>query len=600
MNTTKTSPAPTWDLEPIFAGGSSSTELAAHRAQSKKELAAAGEALDKLPPELTDATRQSWTDFILTLQTLIQRLTRAGSYTHCLVSQDVSDTEAQRIEADIDADYAAWGNLRTGLEALAAKQTDGEWEKLVTSPELQGIRFSLDEMRRIARMKLPVEQESLVNELAVDGYHGWNRMYEKMSGDLRTDFVNEKGETETISFGQLSNKMSSPKREIRQQAYEKIHEMWEPVGDLAAMALNSQAGFRLALYKRRGWDPLQEPRLLCRVSQETLDAMWRAVARNTSRMKPYLEAKKRMLNIDRFMWYDQTAPIGEGKLDFAFGDAVDFIIENLKGFSGEMAEFSRMAIDKRWVEAEDRPGKRAGGYCTSFGEVRESRIFMTFSNNYRSLHTLAHELGHAWHNWCMRELDYFVSRYPLNLAETASTFNEFMVDDAAFEQTDDQPTRLMLADQKLSAAFVYMCNIYCRYLFDKTFYAERQSGTVGKERLSEIMLAAQQEAFGDLLDPDGFDPLFWATKLHFFLTAQPFYNFPYTFGYLFANGVYARAKEEGPAFAEAYKGLLRDTGRMQSEEVAQKHMGVDLTGEDFWQSALDRVLADVDKFVALV
>ena len=600
MNAQNTTSAPTWDLEPLFSGGSSSPEFADFRKQINKDLTTAQADLDKLPQELNESTRGAWAAFILKVQGIIEHLHRAHSFAHCLVSQDVNDSEAQRIEADIEADGAVYDNLLTALEALAAKQSDEQWETLFVGEEMKTIRFFLDERRRIAREKLPVELESLVNDLAVDGYHAWNRLYEKMSGDLRAEFVGKDGESKKLSFGQISNKMSHPDRAVRRQAYEKMNDMWHPATELAAMTLNSQAGFRLALYKRRGWDSvLKEPLINCRIQQETLDAMWRVIGKSVNRLKPFLEAKKRLLGIDRFMWYDQTAPLGGSKQKFPFYDSVKFIADNLRSFSPEMAEFSQRAIDQRWVEAEDRPGKRAGGYCTGFGDIRESRIFMTYSESYNGLRILAHELGHAWHSWTMRDLPYYGSRYALNVAEAASTFNELLVADAALEQAQDDDTRLMLLDQKLTNAFVFMCNIHARYMFDCTFYEQRKAGTVGADQLSALMLDAQKKAYGDLLDPDGFHELFWATKLHFFLTAAPFYNFPYTFGYLFSNGIYARARAEGPAFAEDYKNLLRDTGRMKTEELASKHLGVDLSKDDFWQSALDRILADVDKFVAL-
>jgi len=600
MNTPNTTSAPTWDLGRFFPGGSSSPEFADFRRLIKQDLAAARKDLQKLPSELNSSTREPWASFILKLQAIMEHLHRAHSFIHCLVSADVNDNDAQRIEADLAADGAAYDNLLTALEARAAKQSDEQWETLFATDDMKSIRFFLDERRRIAREKLPVELESLVNELAVDGYHAWNRLYEKLAGDLRADFTGPDGKTKDLSLGQISNMMSHPDRAIRRQAYDKMNETWQPAVELAAMTLNSQAGFRVALYKRRGWDSaLKEPLLNYRLRQDSLEAMWRVVAKNTPRLKPFIDAKKRLLGIDRFEWYDQTAPVGGSKQKFPFYDAVEFIVENLRPFSPEMAEFSQMAIDKRWVEAEDRPGKRAGGYCTGSVDIRESRIFMTYSENYNGLRTLAHELGHAWHSWTMRKLSYYGSRYSLTVGEAASTFNELLVTDAALAQAADNDTRLMLLDQKLTNAFVFMCNIYARYLFDCAFYEARKSGTVSSSRLSEIMLEAQKKAFGDLLDPVGFHDLFWATKLHFFLTDAPFYNFPYTFGYLFSNGIYARAQAEGHAFAEDYKNLLRDTGRMSAEDLAQKHLGVDLAHDDFWQSALDRILADVGKFAAL-
>jgi oligoendopeptidase F len=188
----------------------------------------------------------------------------------------------------------------------------------------------------------------------------------------------------------------------------------------------------------------------------------------------------------------------------------------------------------------------------------------------------------------------------MNLAETASIFNELRVTDAAFEISQDPDEKLMLLDQKLQWPLTYFANIYTRYLFDTRFYEERKGGIVGRERLSEMMVEAQKEAFMGLLDEEeGYHPLFWASKLHFFITGAPFYNFPYTFGFLFASGVYDRAMKEGPAFAKNYRALLADTGRMTTEDIARKHMDTDLTEVDFWRDAVARALADVDAFVKL-
>jgi len=328
--------------------------------------------------------------------------------------------------------------------------------------------------------------------------------------------------------------------------------------------------------------------------------MWNAVDKGRGKLIEYIDAKKKLLGIDKFCWYDQSAPVGKSERIFPYNKAADFIVEHINSFSVEMGNFTRMAIDKLWIEAEDRPGKAAGGWCTRLPLKNESRIFMTYSNTFGDLSTLAHELGHAYHGSVLKNEPAFAQRYSMNLAETASIFNELRVTDAAFSASDDQDEKLMLLDQKLQNTFGYFCNLHARYLFDSKFYEERKKGTVGKQRMTEIMLECQKEAFMGVLDEkEGYHPLFWASKLHFFLTGQPFYNFPYTFGYLFANGVYDRAVKTGPAFAKDYRKLLADTGKMTTEDVAQKHLGVDLTKEDFWADAVARAVAEVDEFVKL-
>jgi len=225
---------------------------------------------------------------------------------------------------------------------------------------------------------------------------------------------------------------------------------------------------------------------------------------------------------------------------------------------------------------------------------------MTYAGTYENLLTLAHELGHAYHGYVLREKPFFITDYPMNLAETASTFAELLVTDAALEKATDRDEKLMLLDQKLQGAFTMFCDIHSRYLFDKMFHAERNEGTLSPDRLCEMMLEAQKKAFGGLLDKSGYHPYFWRSKLHFYLTGAPFYNFPYTFGFLFSGGVYDRARTEGSSFADKYAALLADTGCMTTEEVATKHLEVNLSQESFWKSAVDRSLADIDEFVRLV
>lgn len=597
---TKMAPAPRWDLDSIFPGGSQSSDFRKFRDELKTALTQAEPKMANLPKKLDDSSRAAWKETILNLQTLLENIELVLGLGGCLAAADVNDGEAQAIENEGDLFLAQWQKMRSTFEAIALEQADAEWEKLMQDDQLKPIRFYLDEMRTLAKRKMPVHLESLALELAVNGYHAWNRLYDKMAGDLRVDFE-DNGKSETLSLGQLATKVSDPRREIREQAFEKMTAAWESRADLAAMALNSQAGFRLDLYNRRGWDSaLYEPLSQARLSQDSLDAMWRVIARESHRLQPYIDAKKKLLGIDKYRWYDESVPCGQADKLWDYREAAEFIIRGVGTFSDDLAQFCRMAIDKNWIEAEDRAGKRGGGFCTSMGPKRQSRIFMTYAGTFDGLLTLAHELGHAYHSNVLKNHPFFATDYPMTLAETASIFNELLVTDAALEVSNDPQEKIMLIDQKLQQAYVFFCNIQARYLFDKSFYEERSKGVVPRARLSELMVEAQKKAYGKLLDETGYHPLFWASKLHFFITDHPFYNYPYTFGFLFAGGVYDRAKKEGKAFADKYRALLADTGSMTSEDVAKKHLGVNLADESFWNDAVSRSLSSVDQFVDLV
>lgn len=592
--------APRWDLESIFPGGAASKEFADFRAAIRRDLEKLNADFKALPQALNDSAVTAWKTLILEFQRLGLHIDQARSFAHCLISQKTSDEPGHALVAEIDTYIAQWYNLRTGLEALFSKQPDAEWKKLMSAEGIQSIEFALTEMRDIAKHKMAPELESLALELAVNGYHAWSRLYDRISGDIVVEFA-EKGKPEKLSIGQLANKLQHPDRDVRRRAFKLFEQAWAEKANICAATLNAQAGFRWSLYKRRGWKSIMtEPLQLNRMKQESVDAMWDAVQQSLPQMKRYIEAKKKLIRSDKFCWFDQFAPVGHLEIEFNWKQAGDFIVKHLGGFSDEMAQFSRMAIDNRWVEAEDRPGKADGAYCTGMNLKGVSRIFMTYSDDYSSMSTLAHELGHGYHQFVLKDTPYLATEYPMGLAETASIFNELRVGDAALKEVSDTPGKLMLIDQNLQNAFILFCNVQARYLFDLAFYAEREKGMVSRGRLEELMLNAQKRAFGDTLDvTDGFHALFWASKLHFYITEIPFYNFPYTVGFLFAGGVYARALAEGKAFAPRYRALLEDTGRMTTEQVAQKHMGVDLTKADFWKSGVERAMAHVDEFVRL-
>ena len=597
--TKKIPPAPRWDLESIFSGGSSSEEYKKFRESVKKRLGNSEKSVKELHTGLDSSTQDSWVAFILEWQSLIEDLELISAFASCLNSQDVTDSEADVIESEANVFFSNWEKLYAELEALSLKQSDDAWQALTNDSRIKEIQFFLNEMREKAKSKMPVEMESLALELSVNGYHAWDQLYGKMSGELKVDFE-ENGKTTTMSLGQLATKMSDVNRDIRKQAFEKMYKAWESREDLAAIALNSMAGFRLSTYDCRGWEsPLKEPLKNSRMEQKTLDTMWKVIKDNLPRLKKYIDAKKKLLGIDKFRWYDQFAPCGNAEKLYPFDEAGKFIVENLRSFSSDMADFAEMAIEKNWIEAEDRPNKRGGGYCTGLGKYNQSRIFMTYAGTYENLLTLAHELGHAYHSWVLKEKQPFAQSYPMNLAETASTFAEAVVTDAALAQTTDPQEKLMLLEQKLQGAYTMMCDIHSRYLFDKNFYEQRKNGVLSTQQLKDLMVKVQKEAYGDLLDESGYHPLFWCSKLHFYITTAPFYNFPYTFGFMFSGGIYDQAKKEGASFADKYAALLADTGSMTTEEVAKKHLGMDLTEEEFWIGAVNTALADIDEFVTL-
>lgn len=584
----------TWDLDSIYEGGSQSKafrqelmELEQHIVDLKASLL----KTDALQAEQLAAQTEN-------LQYILLGLRQAESFVSCLMAQNMFDEEAVALNDRVAQLNASFTKLLTVFDNRLRELSDMSWDDMLKLPALQEVAFNLTERRELAKKKMSPELEALAADLAIDGYHGWGDFYNTIVA--RTNFVsvNEQGEQMTLSAGQMANKLSEGDRSIRSEAFQTWEKGWEEQADFCADTLNRIAGFRLKWYQNRKWESfLEEPLQMNRMSKETLDAMWQAVEKGKALLVPYFERKAKLFGVDKLDWHDVEAPLSTSAATMNFDEGAKFIIDKFAGFSEELAKFAEMAFEQRWIEAEDRPGKRPGGFCTSLPKSGQTRIFMTYSGTASNVSTLAHELGHAYHQHVMNDMPALTQEYAMNVAETASTFAELIVSDQALKEATDKAEQLAIVEDKIQRAVAFYMNIHARFIFESAFYEARQAGPVPAKELNRMMVEAQKQAFNGLLGQ--YHPHFWAAKLHFYLTDVPFYNFPYTFGYLFSAGIYKLAARQGPKFIGAYDALLRDTGRLTVEQLALEHLQTDLTKAAFWDDAVELVQEDVKLFLQL-
>lgn len=587
----------TWNLEPIFAGGSTSEELQMYLQALTKDITALSEQVQTLSAPQNETETASFDSLLEQLQDTRIRLREAGSFAGCLTAQNQNDKQAVRLSASLSDLSASLQSLFVQFQSLLLHTEDTVFEAWMKRPEVEPISFYLRETRAVASEKMSPELESLALNLAVDGYHGWSDFYDTIVNHVRIPFE-QNGETVMLSAGQAANKMNDTNREVREDMFRKWEEAWTSVEDFCADTLNRLGGFRLKLYDGRGWESvLKEPLAINRMSQQTLDTMWDVIVQNKPVFVKYLKRKAQVLGVEQLSWNDVEAPLSSADSQVSYDEAADLIVEQFRKFNPEMADFAVKAFEQRWIEAEDRAGKRPGGFCTSLPLSKETRIFMTYSGTASNVSTLAHELGHGYHQHVMNDLPAFSQQYAMNVAETASTFAEMIVADSLVKEAPTEEQKLSLLEDKIQRSIAFFMNIHARFLFENRFYEQRRSGMVSTEELNQLMEEAQKEAFCDTLS--SYHPHFWASKLHFYKTGVPFYNFPYTFGYLFSTGIYALAQQEGTGFAAKYDALLQDTGRMTVENLAQKHLGVDLTQPEFWQNAVNVSIADVNLFLEM-
>ncbi|HDZ8978608.1 M3 family oligoendopeptidase [Aeromonas veronii] len=519
----------------------------------------------------------------------------------CRGSQDARDPQAKLLASRARALNADLFKTLAPVEDLMLALPEEEFAALMVDPLLGEEAYRLRHERRLQDQRLPVAAEQLVIGLGTDGLHAWGNLYNDLVGKIRLTIDGRE-----MGLAEASNLLSSPVRALRLEAFDAISAGWEGEQETVAAILNALNGWRLELARQRGNTRLLDALdLSCHqshIERATLDALMSETWRARGLGQRALELMAERLGLDDLGPEDLFAPPpAVSSREIPFEEAIELIADAFSRFDPEMGAFARMMAEKGWIDAAPTPNRRTGAYCTKFAEPVEPRVFVTYAGTMDNVITLAHELGHAWHNWVIRALPMSQRSYPMTLAETASIFAETLVRSALFEQAQSPEEQLTIAWAEADGAATFLVNIPARFDFERALVAERAQGYVSAERLK----ALTDEAWGRWYEGSltRYHPMFWAAKAHFSIAGLGFYNYPYLFGYLFSLGVYQQlmsrkaAGEEG--VAEAYRALLRDTGRMSAEDLVAKHLGQDIREAAFWQGSLAQVAQAVERFEQL-
>lgn len=383
--------------------------------------------------------------------------------------------------------------------------------------------------------------------------------------------------------------MESSDRRVRKAAFDGGNAAWVAYETAAAAALNAISGTRLTLNRRRGVDHFLDIALFqSAISRKTLDALFEAIFSEIEVGRRLLRFKAKLMGLAGVAWYDLGAEIELPQNEaVSWNDGTRLVKDAFSAAYPALGAYTQSTFDRQWIDWSRRPGKRPGAFCTGSLLTKESRVYMTFNDTMGDVLTLAHELGHAYHGYTMRDTRTFGRGYPMTLAESASTFGEMLLLKGLLDDPNvSDRTKAFLLNLETGHSAIYLLDIPVRYEFEKAFYEERGKGEVSVSRLKELMAETQRSVLGDALEPGGEDPYFWASKLHFYITGTTFYNFPYTFGFLLSRGLFARFLKEGVDFLPRYETFLKRSGSDTAENVVRQTIGPDLTQPDFWVEAI--------------
>lgn len=590
---------PTWDMSPLFPAIDSperETSLAKLLAMfdTLDQQISAAEALDApAGPEVTASY-----EAITTLSNEIQELAlRHVTFLYGFTSTDSRNNEAQARTSELmmalarartlDNRYTAWvGTL--DIDAL-----------LADSDLARRFEFALRNAQTSASHLMVAPQEELASELGLTGGNAWSTMYGQVTSQISVPFEQADGTIENLPISEIRNLATNPDRDIRKRAFEAEQAAWKLWETPIAVALNGIKGEHVVLARRRQWNSVLEEALFQNhIDRETLDAMLGAARTAFPDLRRYFDAKARLLGVEKLAFYDLFAPISTNPSVWNWEEGVEFLSEHFGSYSDTLRDLVTTAVDERWIDVGPRPGKTDGAFCMPVGDGK-SRVLLNYNDSFDGVSTLAHELGHAYHNLCQADVP-AISRdaTPMTLAETASTFCETILRQAAItEGTEDE--QLAILESSLQDSAQIVVDITSRFLFEQAVCDKRPERALSPDEFCELMLDAQRQTYGDGLDGDTLHPYMWAVKSHYYSPSAAFYNYPYMFGLLFGLGLYAQYQNDPDSFREGYDALLAATGDADAATLAAR-FGFDVRSADFWSGSLDVIRKDIDTFVELV
>ena len=577
-----------WDLTPLYKGFDDPTFKADMAAM--KQLVADFTAFSKELPNVEPVVGLRWG---VELLEKLSDLSKLFGYANLRSATNTKDPEPGSYMGRIMA-------IRSGMAAPSAAfnawvvQLPNLMDLVRGNEYLKDYEFYFAGKVDSAKYQMGGEAEAVMAKMGMSGGSAWGKLQSYLTSTVPVSY---RGTTTNLSA--IRNLAYDPDPQVRKDAYEAEIACYEAIKEPVAHALNAIKLETISQCQLRGYEsPLDRTLLNSDMKRETLDAMLGAMDEYLPKFWQYLKAKAKALGHENGLpWYDLFAPLGEASTTFTTEDARDYLVKQFSTFDEQLTKMVARAFDEAWIDFYPRDGKRGGAFCSSIRTIGQSRILTNFDGMFTDVVTLAHELGHAFHNQCIRDHRPLNHGYSMPLAETASTFNECVVMNAAIESAANRDERIALIESQLQDATQIICDIYSRYRFETMVFANREQKFMNADALCDFMKEAQKQSYGDGLDHDCLHPFMWVCKSHYY--GPTFYNFPYAFGGLFARGLYAQYVKEGPSFVGKYKKLLYTTTVATAEDVA-KVADIDLTDKDFWRGALQTIADQIDLLCQLL
>lgn len=523
-------------------------------------------------------------------------LSELFSYSSLRASTNVNDYEA----------LGEMGKLQMVLQETVAagvaftkflKEVD--LDKLAKESELiKTYLFILKSNQETASHMLSDKEEVLASRLSLVGSRSWSDLQSQLTANLS---IKVEGFEENMPLSAVRNLAYDHNERVRKAAYEAELAAYKQVEDSVAMALNNIKREVNIMMPLRGYkDALEKTLKQSRMSKATLDAMIEAIKEEAPKFREYFKLKAKALGHQNGLpFYDLFAPMGSMHKTYSIEEAKDLVLDVYGSFSKPLYELGKEAFENRWIDVLPHEGKSGGAFCAGLDNHNESRVLTNFTGSLSDVQTLAHELGHAYHGRVVLSNAPLNRDYPMPLAETASIMCQTLMAKKMIDDMTDPYEKLTVVEESLQEDSQCVIDILSRYLFETKVLEQPVSRPLSAVDMCNFMNEAQDQSYGDGLDPEFKHPYMWLCKSHYYSAGLNFYNWPYAFGLLFGKGLYKQYLKDKELFVKNYDQMLRNTGYMCVEDVALS-MNIDVTKKDFWIESLKFIEEDIDLFEALL
>lgn len=445
---------------------------------------------------------------------------------------------------------------------------------------LQEYTHKLQHWRQFREFTLPEKEEYIINCKNLSGKTAWATLFDEFTSSFTFRLIID-GEEKELTGSEMLALLYSPNQEIRENAYRtflKKHKDHQVVltSILNALFLDAQLEDEIRGYK----GPMHRTHLENEISPEIVALMMEITENSYPLAQEYFRIKAALLGLPKLKNTDIYAPLPGGDKKITFSQARDLLLQALHDFHPPFGQIAEEFFSQKWIDAEIRPGKYAGAFCSGLTPSLHPYLLMNFTGSIKDVLTLAHEIGHGIHFYLARQQRFLNFDPPLILAETASVFGEMITIQNLLKTEPDKLFRQALLCLEIEdiIATVFRQNVLTR--FEEQIYRKRQDHLLSAEEIGRSWWQANAALFGQSVEMIPEYQWGWSYISHF--VHSRFYCYSYVFGELVALALYQKYIEEGEVILPKLQKLLASGGAKSPEDLLYG-LGINIREASFWE-----------------